>query len=143
MAQAGMVDSYQGVGRGAGCRYYLIVFFTCLLFSYVLSLFLSEQNMIAVISVFCLFVFFVSGPFNQELLGHRKSFNLNHSQCACPPVYNIIRLLDGVYHISLLICDPSPFHSQDFIEHHINFLQFNSPSMRIFKVCCLELYRMF
>ena len=41
----GVVDSYQIVGVGTGGGYYFIVFFYlyfCLLFSHVLSLFLSE-----------------------------------------------------------------------------------------------------
>ena len=49
-----MVDSYQDVGRGTGGGYYLIACFfvcACLLFFHVLSLFLTEQNMIVVVSV--------------------------------------------------------------------------------------------
>ena len=50
-----VVDSYQGVGKGTGGVSYLIVVFFylcfCLLFSYVLSLFLNEQSMIVVVPV--------------------------------------------------------------------------------------------
>ena len=57
MRGGGVVDSYQGVGGGTGGGYYLFFFFFdfylwfCLLVSLVLSLFLSEKSMIAVVSV--------------------------------------------------------------------------------------------
>ena len=53
-----VVDSYQVVGGVTRGGYYLMVFFHlgfCLLVSHVLSLFLCEQSMIAVVSV-CLFI---------------------------------------------------------------------------------------
>ena len=55
----GVIDSYLGVGGGAvGERYPIVCFFNlcfCLLLTHVLSHFLSEYSMIAVVSV-CLFI---------------------------------------------------------------------------------------
>ena len=61
-----VVDSYQVVGGVTRGGYYLMVFFHlgfCLLVSHVLSLFLCEQSMIAVVSVCLLFLFLLSSLF--------------------------------------------------------------------------------
>ena len=65
----GVVDLYQG--------YYLIVVFFYLyyylLFSHVLCLFFkSLEHDSCYISFYVYYLFFVSGPFNQELLVHRN-----------------------------------------------------------------------
>ena len=56
--------------------------------------FLSEQSIIAVVSVSLLFVFFVSSPFNYKLLGHRNC-------CVC--------------NVTLFIKSVSDHYSVDFL----------------------------
>ena len=69
----GVVDLYQGVGEWVlshSCFFYLYYY---LLFSHVLCLFFkSLEHDSCYISFYVYYLFFVSGPFNQELLVHRN-----------------------------------------------------------------------
>ena len=92
-----VVDSHQGVDGGTWGGCYLILCFHlhfCLLFSHVLSLFLSVSSMIVVVSVSLFIVFFVYGPFKYDLLGHRNC-------CVC--------------HVKLSIKSVSDHYSVDFL----------------------------
>ena len=53
------------------CSFFIALVLLSFVLSCPQSLFLSDWSMIAVVSVF-LFIFFVSGTFNQELLVHRN-----------------------------------------------------------------------
>ena len=127
-----------GVGAGIVLQF-LFLIFSLVLLSFVLScpllLFLSDQNMITVVSVSLFFIssFFISGSFNQELLVHRnccvchvklfrKSISDHYSvdflaegrvfklaslfRMSTLTIDIVVRLLDRVYHFSLLICYP-------------------------------------
>ena len=125
------------------------IFYFCLVLFYFLvwhsqSLYLGGQNMMAVISVSLIFLFF----FNQELLvqrncwcllcktilkvsylivilwiflENRECFDFNHSLgCVYTTLY-IIGLLVRVYHISLLICFPCSSYSYNLKVKYFSF----------------------